>query len=225
MSPTEPALTSRVEPSPVDWQWHVLARSQEYVAEARSNLLRAVCIGVFYAIELLNYYGLRLGSFKWEASVDRDFHVAVTAAAFAWIMVVLTTQLCLTRSLFPPALKYATTAADLLLLTAVLLLADGPRSPLVVGYFLIILLAGLRLSLRLVWCSTAGAVVGYLAVLAYARWFAEPGRVLNVSHAQQAIMISALLLAGVILGQIVRRWQAMAAEYAVRLRGTPEGNR
>ncbi|HVA47833.1 MAG TPA: hypothetical protein VNH11_15805 [Pirellulales bacterium] len=45
-------------------------------------------------------------------------------------------------------------------MTPVLMLADGPRSPLVVGYFLVVLLAGLRFSLWLVWCATCGSLCG-----------------------------------------------------------------
>jgi hypothetical protein len=41
-------------------------------------------------------------------------------------------------------------------------MADGPRSPLIVGYFLIPVLAGLRFQLRLVWFATVAVMLGYL---------------------------------------------------------------
>ena len=64
-------------------------------------------------------------------------------------------------------------AGDLVLLTAILMVADGPRSPLVVGYPLVIVLATLRLNLPLVRFATLGAAAGYLILLGYARWYAR----------------------------------------------------
>src|SRR5687768_4983583 len=103
----ERALTER--------QWFIVGRWEEYEGESRANLLRIIGIGAFYTIELLNYYGFRLGPFEMPAVVDEHFHQIVTALAVAWTMVALGTLLCLRRQIFPPALKYVTTGADLLL--------------------------------------------------------------------------------------------------------------
>jgi hypothetical protein len=112
-------------------------------------------------------------------------------------------------------LKFASTAADVVLLTAILVVADGPKSPLVVGYFLIIALAALRLSLRLVWFATGGVMAGYVCLLGFARWFAAP-RELRVPRTHEAIFVLALALTGIVLGQVIRRVGKMAREYAAR---------
>src|SRR5262249_38374414 len=127
------------------------------------------------------------------------------------------TVLCLRRQIFPAALKYFTTCCDVVLLTTILTVADGPRSPLVVGYFLVIVGSALRLQLRLVWCATIGSMAGYLFLLGYARWFAPESRDLTVPRYQQLIMLVALAMTGIILGQVVRRVRAMAEEFAERL--------
>ena len=94
-----------------------------------------------------------------------------------------------------------------------------------VGYFLILTLAALRFSLELVWFSTAGAVAGYLFLLGYARWGPAPGmppQDQTVPRYHQLIFVLALVLAGVVLGQMVRRVRTRADSYARRL-GQPGG--
>ena len=71
-------------------------------------------------------------------------------------MVALGTLLFLRLHVFPAALTYATTASDLVLLTTTLMVADGPRSPLLVAYFLVIAASTLRFRLSLVWFATLG---------------------------------------------------------------------
>jgi hypothetical protein len=195
-------------------QWHIVSRWQEYEGEARANLLRIAGIGCFYAVELLDYHGLNIGSFQYPPIVDLKFHQFVTGIVFAWALTGLAVLLMQKNRIFPAALKYGTTAADLFFLTWILVLASGPSSPLVVGYFLIIVLAALRFSLWLVRFATAGAVAGYLFVLGQGKWFTQPPRTVPRHH--QLIMVIALALTGIMLGQIVRRAARMAEEYAGR---------
>jgi len=209
-----------------DRDWSLIEHRQEYEGEARANLLRILGIGAFYIIELLNYYGLELGWLNIKPTVDEKFHLAVTGLAAAWSLVALSALFCLSQGLLPAMLKFATTTADIVLLTAILTLADGPRSPLVVAYFLIIVLASLRLQLRLVRYAAAGAMAGYLFLLGYAKWFAA-GRDLMVPRYHELIVLVALGLTGIVLGQVVRRAQGMAREYARRAqeaRQHPQGN-
>ena len=202
-----------------DRQWTVVGRWQEYAGEVRANLLRIAGIGGFYFIELLNYYGLHLGPLDLPASVDLGFHRTMTAIVVAWTMTSLATLLCLQLRIFPAWLKYATTLGDVVLLTTTLIIADGPRSPLVVGYFLIIVLAGLRFQLPLIWCATIASMLGYLWV-AWLAAMPDPiaGRELAVPGYYQLIMLLALLLTGVVLGQIIRRVRAMAEDLLARVR-------
>lgn len=202
-----------------DRAWFIAGRWEEYAGEERANLLRTIGIGAFYLVELANYYGLDLGWLSIAKSVDEKFHLRVTLLAVAWAMVALGAQLCLRRQIFPAALKYATTAMDLAILTMILGLADGARSPLVVAYFLIIALAGLRFDLWLVRCAACGAAAGYLLLLGYARWFAPAQRQadLLVPRYHQLIFLIALLLAGVVVGQTVRRARRLAEDYARRV--------
>jgi hypothetical protein len=209
--------------SDAERQWHILGRWEEYEGEGRANLLRIIGVAVFYAIELVNYYGLRIGVLEMPAIVDRTFHLAVTMLVLVWAMVCLGVFLCRTQGYFPSSLKYISTGCDLVLLTIILGLADGPRSPLVIGYFLIVVLAGLRFQLPLLWFATAGAMAGYLGLLGYARWFAERED-LRVPRYHQLIMLIGLALTGVVVGQILQRMRRLAEAYAQRRQDAAGGS-
>lgn len=198
-------------------QWRIVERWQEYEAEARANLLRTIGVGAFYIVELLNHYGLRLGALQLPPveGVDRPFHLAVTALAAVWAMVAIGVHLSLRQRIFPWYLKFLTTGADLILLTSILMVADGPGSPLVVGYFLIVTLSALRLNLPLIWFATAGSMLGYLVLCGHARWFSD--RQLDVPRYFQIIFLLAVALAGIALGQLIRRLPQIAADYARRI--------
>lgn len=198
--------------------WYIVTRWQEFEGEGRANFLRAMGVTAFYAVELLNYYGLRLGALQMSPVVDRPFHLAVTTVALTWTMVCLGVLLCRKNGFFPAGLKYVSTACDLLLLTIVLGIADGPRSPLVVIYFLIVALACLRFHLPLLWFATCGAVASYLFLLGYVRWGPERSPPLEpLPRYHQIIFVLALVLSGVILGQVIRNVRRLTIAYAERL--------
>ena len=205
-----------------DVPWFALRRWSEYEGEQRANQLRLIGIAAFYAVELLNRYGLRLGALELPR-VDRvttRYHWEVTALAVAWVMLGLGVMVSLRRRVYPGWLKYVSTAGDLGLLTAVLAISDGPRSPLVAALFLIVVLSGLRFDLSLVRFATAGAMAAYLIVNGYARWFTE--RDIRVPRYYQLIVLIALALTGIILGQIVRRVHGIARQYAQRVQQSAE---
>jgi hypothetical protein len=211
-------MASAVPPAVADERqaWFIVSRWQQYDAESRANMLRAIGIGAFYAIELINVQGVRIGGLELPAvaGVAGDFHAAVTALAVAWTMLALGTQLCLRRHIFPAVLKYVTSTLDVVLLTAILAVADGPRSPLLIGYPLLVALAGLRFSLPLVRWTTAASAGGYIGLLGYVRWFSE--RDLAVPRYQQVTFLLGIVLTGVVVGQIVRQAHRMAEQFAAR---------
>ena len=202
-------------------QWYIVGRWQEYEGEWRANLVRTISIGAFYAVELLGYYGVDLAWLHIEPEFTRQFHLAISALAAAWIIVAFGTFYCLRMGIFPAALKYITTACDLVLLTAMIAAASGPRSPLVMGYFVILAVTALRLHLRLIWCATLGSTVAYLFLLGLARWhdtwFGLPHRELGVPRYTQLITWLALAMTGITLGQVIRRVKTMCEDYARRV--------
>ncbi len=209
-------------PGSGDRPWYIVGRWQEYQGEARANLLRLAAVAAFYAIELINYYGVDLGFIQLPKVSDLAFHKTVTAIAAAWVMLGLGVHLWLRLHLMPSALKYLSTVLDVVLLTLLLMISNGPRSPLIAGYFLIPALACLRFQLRLVWFATIAAMLGYVWVLGWAVWI-ENSRDTRVPRYHELIFLTALAMTGIIQGQVIRRVKMLAAEYARRLKeaGSP----
>ena len=209
-------------------QWYIAERWQEYEGEGRANLLRIIGIGSFYIVHLMNYHGWRIGVLRLaeQGDVSREFHVQVTLLAVAWTMLAVGTLLCLKQRIFPRWLKLFSTSSDLVLLTAILYVSNGPRSPLVVGYFLLIVLATLRFSLPLVRLATVGSMLGYICLLGCAKWpktFGKGEVDISVPRYEQLIVLVALGLTGIILGQVVRRVRHLAEDFAGRVGAAGEG--
>ncbi len=182
--------------------WFIAVRWQQFEGETRANLLRVGGIAGFYLIELVN-----------RANVPSEFHRAVTALAAGWVMTAWAVHLCLRRRVFPGAMKFLSTGADLLLFTALLLLADGPRSPLIAGYFILLCLSALRFSTGLVRFTGFGCVMSYLLVAGQA---ARMRPSVSVDRTHELIVLLAIALCGVTLGQLLRRGRALAEDYAGR---------
>lgn len=200
--------------------WDVARRWRQYEAEIRVNTMRIIAIGTFYLIHLAHHYSashpnrwlniLQLGGGE---ALSQTLHVAVTSVAVAWTMWALLLHSLLREHVFPRWLPVVSTGLDTFLVTAMLLLSSGAASPLVAAYFLIIMMAGLRLDLWLVRAAAGGCLVGYIVVLGATRW--PRGLLLEnslpaVPRYQQLMVLAALLLSGVIVGQWVRHARRMA---------------
>ena len=198
-----------------DFPWHVASRLGEIDGEARANVLRAAGIALFYGTELAAYHGVALGSLGLSYARSALEHEVISLLAGAWALLSLAVLALVRRRFVPPALKFLTTAGDLVLLTAILATSDGPKSPMIVGYLLVVVLAATRLSLPLVRAATVGAGVSFLVLLgvARARDAASPPRY------HQLVFLLAIGFLGVMLGQLVRRARRVAEEYAERREG------
>ena len=116
-------------------------------AEIRINTLRLVAIGLFYLVHLAHYYSGRaedswLGFLQLNdgVQVSEPMHRAVTTIVVAWTIWALLIYSLLRDHIFPRWLPILSICVDNILLTAVLVLSRGAASPLVAGYFLIIIM-------------------------------------------------------------------------------------
>lgn len=198
-----------------DFHWFVSVRRQEYEGEARANLVRVLAIAAFYVVELINYRGLNLPFLTMPPveGVDWPFHLAVTVLAGAWALTGWGVVLFLRRGIFPAGLKYFSTACDFCYLTAILLVADGPKSPVTAAYFPLLALSALRFDLGLVRFAASFAVGGYLFLTAHAAWLRPQ---LCVPRYASANFVLALIFVGILLGQVIRRTRALAEDYSSR---------
>jgi hypothetical protein len=213
-----------------DRSWFIAQRLQAYEAESRANLLRIIAIGVFYLVHLWSYFGSQgwLPNYGFlqiaeSGEISKRFHLLITLVAVAWAMLALGILLALQNRIFPRWLPYFSTSCDIVLLTSIVCLGGMARSPLIVGYFLILILATLRLSLPLVWSATAACAAAYMCVLGCAKWpehlgltesLGQTANDLRVPRYHELIVLVAMLMAGVMLGQIVRRVRHLVETYA-----------
>ena len=209
---------AQVNESAAQFEWRIIQRWQEYTAETRVNLIRAVGIAVFYSIQLIHFNFFAIPDDQLEAATK--FHHNTTLLCAGWFAIVLTITYCLTIRWFPPYFKYITTTIDLFMLTAIASIGTASASPLVYVYFVMLVMAALRFDLWLIRISTAIACCCYVGLLAISSpdWMgaANLANERTVSRLTQLIVLAALILAGVSLGQIARRAQAFALEYHQR---------
>ena len=200
-------------PGGPDRSWYIVGRWLEFEGESRANVLRLIAIAAFYVVELINYHGLSLGVIEMPKVVDSRFHLTVTSLVVAWTLVGLIVLYCQSHHFFPWAMKFVSTGFDVVFLTFVLAAASGPKSPLLVGYFLLIALSALRFNLPLVWFTTLSSMAGYVVLTGFAKWYATQ---FHVPRYHQLITLLAMALLGIIVGQVIRRVRGIAVDYAQR---------
>jgi hypothetical protein len=209
---------------PQDATWSVARHWRQREAEMRINLVRIAAVGIFYLIHLVHHWAATHDSSLLK-SLELDtggvltdkLHVAVTCIVVAWTMLAVLVHAMLREGRSPRWLSVGATFLDVILLTAALLLSSGAASPLVAGYFLIVMMAGLRLDLRLVWETAGLSIAGYMFVLGCTRWpqgFLLENILPAVPRYQQLMMVAALALSGVIVGQWIRHARKLAGDLA-----------
>jgi hypothetical protein len=115
-------------------RWEDARRVEAWAGEVRVNLIRAAALVAYYGHHLLNVYVIH----PEVESLRGKFNILVTAVVLAWAAAVFVLYFCLSRRLVPPALKYVATGWDLAMITALLMIGDGPHSALIFLYFLVI---------------------------------------------------------------------------------------
>jgi hypothetical protein len=208
-------------------RWADARRLEGWAGEVRVNLIRAIALVAFYGHHLLNVY-----VFADDPSLKGDYNAAVTAVVIAWAAAVFALYYCLSRRWVPPALKYVATVWDLALITALLIAnPDGPRSPLIFLYFVVIAAAPLRLSLRLVQVTTFSAMLAALLLLGqyvFVRigrdaYYAEGAeKTVRIARSSQVVFFLALGACGLLAGQVVRQARRLVEGYPVTVEETQE---
>lgn len=204
-------------------------RWEQYAAEMRANMVRCLAIGIFYVVYALHRVAGSVDSgllhalgFDAGLHAPMDVHIAITCIMLAWVMLAFWIHHLLVRQVFPDWLKYVSTVGDIALLSLTLVLTSGASSPMVAGYFLVLMMTALRLDLRLVRWTTVASLVGYLVVLGCSKWpigLSKTYELPTVPRYHQMIMLSAILLAGILAGQWVRQARQLLIRVARAVTG------
>ena len=186
--------------------WHDARRPEAWAGELRVNLIRLLAIVLFYGRHLVEF-----ALAPTDAPVRGAYHARVTVLVLLWSAAAVVLHVVLARRRNPKGLAYFSVLLDVLMVTALLAVAGGPRTPLVMLYFLVVATSPMRLSLRVVYAATGGAMLGYFFLVGYYayhvigidRYYATS--TLRIPRSEQAIVALALLVAGLFAGQTVRQ--------------------
>jgi hypothetical protein len=153
-----------------------------------------------------------------ENPIRGPYHLQVTWLCLAWGGSAIIMHVALTRRLATRHTGYAVVAWDAILITLLCALS-GEQTPRFVLFFVLIATAPLRLSIPLVWTTTACAVAGYLVQLGYYAWFVigyeryYQHAELRVPRSHEAIVVLALLVSGLLAGQMVRQARRLVGHH------------
>jgi hypothetical protein len=198
--------------------WEAARRIESWAGEIRVNRLRLAAIIIFYVRHLIDVYINPL-----NRQFTGRYHLLVTVIVLAWTAEVLWLHWALSQRRMGEKLKYIAVIWDLAMVTMLGIVAKTPQTPLMLLYFIVIASAPLRLSLKLVWVATLGAMGGYAIVLAYYAWYvigfhkyyATPE--VRISRSVEFIWLLSLGVAGLLAGQVVRQMRRLAGGYPVAM--------
>lgn len=184
-------------------------------AEQRVNLIRIFAIVGFYLVHFWHVATLSFGEDlaasgggQVEQTIANQLQFNVSILCFGWLMQAFAIHLMIANRHVSRWLPNLATAGDLVWLTLLLCLSTGPGGPMVVGYFLIIMLSGVRFDLRLVRWTTVAAMMSYLVLLGVTRWplgMLKQVSLQSVPPYHEIMILVAMVVAGIIIGQIVRQ--------------------
>ena len=151
-------------------------------------------------------------NFQLLPKVPLSLHVEVLAVLVVWMLSSLVFQQGLKRERWADAVPFAWAAADVVLLTWLLVLTENWVGPLLVGYPLLIAASGLWFRARLVWFTTAAAEAASMVLLFV---FCPYGLDSHEPH-HRLIFLVGLLVLGFVVAYQVHRIRALSRYYEHR---------
>src|SRR5687767_7825267 len=148
-------------PAAIPDAWSGVQRIEGWAGESRVNTLRIAMVVGFYLNHLYH-----LGSYGPAGSIAR-YHLLITLLACAGAVVSWEIGRLLRARYFPSWMPFATMIWDTVMVTTAALVGNGPLSPVVVLYFIILAGAPLRLSRALVVATFVSVFCGYNFLLGH----------------------------------------------------------
>ncbi len=186
---------------------HLWQRMARWVRREPAVASRLAVLGIFFVIENTNYY---------FGQVVADFHAWMTVLQLVWLAGTFGFQQLLRSERWSIPARFVWGTFDSAMLLAVLLVADGVASSLVLLLPMLIVASGLWFRERFVWWITGSSIISYglLVTAYYLDWL--PGR----THAESfdrpdrhVIFFVALVGIGWGVAHLVRRLRTFMAYY------------
>jgi predicted Ser/Thr protein kinase len=187
----------------------LVQRVQRWMRRQPALASRLGVFTLFYLVEAASY---ALG--RW----GHEFHYSVTAILLVWAAASLIFQRLMNRDQWQLAVPFAWGTVDAAALLWLLLIADGATSPLVIGYPLLVVAAGLWFRVRLVWFMTLLSVASYLVLIGdYFVRRPEELKTESVLHSDDFIyFVVGLIAMGAAVAYQVERVRALSRYYERR---------
>jgi len=187
----------------------LLRRAARWARREPPLALRLAGMTVFYVMELLNYYVFRKLPYEW--------HRDVSLVLLGWALASVGLQQALKRERWETSGILAWGAVDVVATTAILLLADGAASSLVVIYPLLVVASGLWLRVGVVAFTTVAALASYAVLVADFYFRRVELQATFPRDADRHVFFAfALLLIGAAVVYHVGRARALSRFYASR---------
>lgn len=176
-----------------------LFREEEHEGERKINRLRLAGIFAFFLNEMFVYHGL--------GAVDAAFHSRALMVCAAWMLFALAAWWAVSRrGFYHRSVKYAVSAADALFLFWLLAVADGPSSPVVPAFYVLIAFSALRYSRKATFACAVFSAAAFLG-LQYEALSRRPDLALPAYAV--GIHLLSMLLMGAAAGYVVSQLQAL----------------
>lgn len=172
---------------------------------------RLAALAIFYGVELVQFV-------RGTGGVDAPFHAKISLLIAVWALSSFALQQCLKLQQWSIPARFLWGGLDSILLLAVLFVADGIASPLVVGYPLLIVGSGLWFRVRFVWFMTALSLASYSILLVdfyYRR--TQLQMKFDAGFDRHIIFFAAMLVIAGVVAYLVDRVRALSTFYGQRV--------
>jgi serine/threonine-protein kinase len=184
---------------------HLAERVWSWTRRQPALAMRLGALGVFFVVEWINYWARVPG-------MDLAFHVKMMSLLGGWAVVAFVCQQFLESGRWPISARFVWGSLDSILLLAVLLVADGVASPLIVAYPLLIVASGLWFRVRFVWFMTLLSVLSYgILIVDSILWRPELQERAGFNH--HLVLLVGLCILGAVQTYLVHRVRTLSSFY------------
>jgi len=163
---------------------------------------RLGAFALFYVVETVNYLCAQV---KW------DFHWKISTLVGLWAVASIVCQRIIDARRWDISTRFVWGVLDSICLLAVLLVANGAISPLLVGYPLLIVGSGLWFRVRFVWFMTVLSLLSYgVLVIDFYCWRPELHAAVQAGPDRHVIFGVALLVLGAVVAYLVHRVRTLS---------------
>ncbi len=161
---------------------------------------------------LIMFVGILQANYHLSKNVDLVLHLRVLLLLGAWIVLSFVYQALLRRQIEPTKVACAWIATDVLIFSLVLMARGVETGPLIIGYPILIAIAGLWFKASVIWFATLATEIGVLTLLPY--WHGWDYLRDNPHH--PLLVMVMLAVQGMVMAYQVERVRSLSRFYGSR---------